>query len=44
MSHEKKLTENYNITRGLKPLFGYMGIKSEIRRKLLRRRVLEIVS
>ena len=40
----KKINRELQHNPGLKPLFGYMGIKSEIRRKLLRRRVLETVS
>ena len=40
----KKINRELQHNPGLKPLFGYMDVKSEIRRKLLRRRVLEIVS
>lgn len=40
----KKINRELQHNPGLKPLSGYMDVKSEIRRKLLRRRVLEIVS
>ncbi len=40
----KKINRELQHNPGLKPLFGYMDIKSELRRKLLRCKVFEIVS
>lgn len=40
----KKINRELQHNPRLKPLFGYMDIKSELRRKLLRLKVLEIVS
>ena len=40
----KNINRELQHNLGLKPLFGYMDTKSQIRRRLLKRKVLEIVS
>ena len=40
----KKINRELQHNPGLKPLYGYMDTKTEIRRRLLKRKVLEIVS
>lgn len=40
----KKINRELQHNPGLKPLYGYMDTKVEIRKRLLKRKVLEIVS
>lgn len=40
----KKVNNELQHNPGLRPVYGYMDMKSEIRKRLLKRRVLEIVS
>jgi hypothetical protein len=40
----KKVNRELQHNPGLKPLYGYMDTKVEIRKRLLKRKVLEIVS
>jgi hypothetical protein len=40
----KNINKELQHNPGLKPLYGYMDARSEIRKRLLKRKVLEIVS
>lgn len=40
----KKINRELQHNPGLKPIYGYMDTRVEIRRRLLKRKVLEIVS
>ena len=40
----KKVNRELQRNPGLRPIYGYMDMKSEIRKRLLKRKVLEIVS